>query len=133
MSGSGISWAICKSAPRSRQITTPAPDHSVLSQAGCTSCRPTNSVRALKATSIQPMHSAALAWRRAGKTGRRRTVLSPSCRTRQLRTARSPGETVTFRASVSTNNDRPLRRLSAALLPVTSRDLSCFSVNTTRL
>ena len=25
MSGSGISWAICKSAPRSRQITTPAP------------------------------------------------------------------------------------------------------------
>ena len=29
LSGSGISWAICKSAPRSRQITTPAPDHSV--------------------------------------------------------------------------------------------------------
>ena len=29
MSGSGISWAICKSAPRSRQITTPAPHHSV--------------------------------------------------------------------------------------------------------
>ena len=28
-SGSGISWAICKSAPRSRQITTPAPHHSV--------------------------------------------------------------------------------------------------------
>ena len=26
---SGISWAICKSAPRSRQITTPAPHHSV--------------------------------------------------------------------------------------------------------
>ena len=25
MSGSGISWAICKSAPRSRQITMPAP------------------------------------------------------------------------------------------------------------
>ena len=25
MSGSGISWAICKSAPRSRQITTPVP------------------------------------------------------------------------------------------------------------
>ena len=25
MSGSGISWTICKSAPRSRQITTPAP------------------------------------------------------------------------------------------------------------
>ena len=28
MSGSGISWATCKSAPRSRQITTPAPHHS---------------------------------------------------------------------------------------------------------
>jgi len=28
VSGSGISWAICKSAPRSRQITTPAPYHS---------------------------------------------------------------------------------------------------------
>ena len=29
VSASGISWAICKSAPRSRQITTPAPHHSV--------------------------------------------------------------------------------------------------------
>ena len=29
MSGSGISWAICKSAPCSRQITTPAPHYSV--------------------------------------------------------------------------------------------------------
>ena len=29
MSGSGISWAISKSAPRSRQITTPTPHHSV--------------------------------------------------------------------------------------------------------
>ena len=38
---------ICKSAPRSRQITTPAPHHSFL-QAGCPSCRPTNSVKALK-------------------------------------------------------------------------------------
>ena len=28
MSGSGISWAICKSAPRSRQITKSAPHHS---------------------------------------------------------------------------------------------------------
>ena len=28
VSGSGISWAICKSAPRSRQITTPAPHYS---------------------------------------------------------------------------------------------------------
>ena len=48
MSGSGISWAICKSAPRSRQITIPALHHQFL-QAGCPSCRPTNSVKALKA------------------------------------------------------------------------------------
>ena len=50
VSGSGISWHICKSAPCSRQITTPAPHHSVFLQAGCPSCRPTNSVKALKAT-----------------------------------------------------------------------------------
>jgi len=49
LSGSGISWAICKSAPSSRQITTPAPHHSVFLQAGCSSYRPTNSVKALKA------------------------------------------------------------------------------------
>jgi len=29
VSGSCISWAICKSAPRSRQITMPAPHHLV--------------------------------------------------------------------------------------------------------
>jgi len=29
MSGSGISWVICKSAPSCRQITMPAPHHSV--------------------------------------------------------------------------------------------------------
>ena len=29
VSGSGISWAICKSTNRSRQLTTPAPHHSV--------------------------------------------------------------------------------------------------------
>ena len=29
MSGSGIRWATCKSAPRSRQITMPAPHHLV--------------------------------------------------------------------------------------------------------
>ena len=28
MSGSGIRWAVCKSAPRSRQITTPVPHRS---------------------------------------------------------------------------------------------------------
>ena len=41
VSGSGISWAICKSAPRTRQITMPAPTAQFL-QAGCPSCRPTN-------------------------------------------------------------------------------------------
>jgi len=46
VSGSGISWAICKSAPCSRQITMPAPHHSSFLQAGCPS---TNSVKALKA------------------------------------------------------------------------------------
>ena len=49
MSGSGISWATCKSVPRSSQITTPAPHHSVFLQTRCPSCRPTNSVKALKA------------------------------------------------------------------------------------
>jgi len=46
LSGSGISWATCKSAPHSRQTTMPAPHHSVFLQAGCPSCRPTNSVKA---------------------------------------------------------------------------------------
>jgi len=49
VSGSGISWAICKPAPCSRQITMPAPHHLSFLQAGCHSCRPTNSVKALKA------------------------------------------------------------------------------------
>jgi len=31
-----------------RQITTPAPHDSVFLQAGCPSCRPTNSIKALK-------------------------------------------------------------------------------------
>ena len=47
--GSGISWAICKSASRSRQITMPVPHHSSFLQAGCPSWRPTNSIKALKA------------------------------------------------------------------------------------
>jgi len=48
MSGSGISWAICKSAPRSSQITTPAPHHSVFFT-GRMPFLPPNSVKALKA------------------------------------------------------------------------------------
>jgi len=47
--GNGISWAVCKSAPRSRQITMPAPHPSDLFCTGCPFCRPTNSVKALKA------------------------------------------------------------------------------------
>ena len=53
VSGSDISWAICKSAPRSRQITAPALHYSSFVQAGCPSCRPTNSVKALKAQSTE--------------------------------------------------------------------------------
>ena len=53
VSGSGISWAICKSAPCSRQITTPATHCSVFLQVGCLSCRPTNSVKALKALALK--------------------------------------------------------------------------------
>jgi len=54
--GSGISWTICKqSAPRSRQITTPTPYHSDFLQAGCSSWRPTNSIKALKANSMEPI------------------------------------------------------------------------------
>ena len=49
VSGSGISRAICKSAPHSRQITTPTPHRSFFLQAGCPFCCPTNSVKALKA------------------------------------------------------------------------------------
>jgi len=48
-SGRSISWAICKSASRCRQITMPVPHHSSILQAGCPSCRPANSVKALKA------------------------------------------------------------------------------------
>ena len=48
VSGSGISWTICKSAPRPGQITMPSPHHSGFLQAGCPSCHPTNSVSALK-------------------------------------------------------------------------------------
>ena len=42
VSSSGINWAICKSAPYHRQVTTPASHHSVFLQARCLSCCPTN-------------------------------------------------------------------------------------------
>ena len=47
-SGSGISWAVCKSAPCSKQITMPAPHNSVFLQARRRSSHPSNSVKALK-------------------------------------------------------------------------------------
>ena len=53
VSGSGISWAICKSAPRSRQITMPEPHHSVFLQAGCPSCCSTNSVKELNTKQVK--------------------------------------------------------------------------------
>jgi len=46
VSGSGISWAICKSVPHPRQPRQ-HPTTQFL-QAGCPSCCPTNSVKALK-------------------------------------------------------------------------------------
>jgi len=48
VSDSGSSWAICKSAPRSRQITMTASHHSVFT-GRMPSCRPINSVKGLEA------------------------------------------------------------------------------------
>ena len=81
VSGSGISWAVCKSAPHSRQITMPAPHYSFL-QAGCPFCRPTNSVKALPichisvnsvTTTLHPFNglfyrTTWLSWYKEGKT-----------------------------------------------------------------
>jgi len=50
MSGSGISWATCKSAPHPCQHPTTQFLH-----ARCPSCRPTNSIKALKALSLNDM------------------------------------------------------------------------------
>ena len=50
-SDSGIIWAICKSAPCSRQTTTPAPHHSVFT-GFMPFLPPNNSVKALKAKNI---------------------------------------------------------------------------------
>jgi len=50
VSGSGISWDICKSAPPSRQITTPAHHHSVFYRPDALPAAKPNSVKALKAS-----------------------------------------------------------------------------------
>ena len=71
VSGSGISWAICISAPRSRQTTTPTPHRSVFLQAGCPSCCPTNSVKALKAKIIYSNSSETIkTWRGEDRSSR---------------------------------------------------------------
>ena len=60
VSGSGIGWAICKSAPRSRQITTPAPHHSVFYRPGALpAAQPTVSKhwRHLQARLVQTKYS----------------------------------------------------------------------------
>ena len=60
--GSGIRWTICKSfTPRSRWITMPVPHHSFL-QAGCSSCRPTNSVKALSSYCYIIWYCRVLSW-----------------------------------------------------------------------
>jgi len=48
VSGSGISWVICKSAPRSRHITMPAPHYSVFYRPDALPVAQPNSVKALK-------------------------------------------------------------------------------------
>ena len=48
-----ISWAVCKPAPCSRQITMSVPNDSSFLQATCPSCQPTNSVKALKAIALK--------------------------------------------------------------------------------
>ena len=53
VSGSGISWAICKSAPRSRHYNHISTPPLSFLQAGCPSCHPTNSVKALKAVTCR--------------------------------------------------------------------------------
>jgi len=62
------------SATRSRQITMPVPHHSSFLQAGCPSCRPTNSVKALMALTLRVklsicpgcLHKSALSRKDAG-------------------------------------------------------------------
>jgi len=58
MGGTGISWTICKSAPWSRHTTMAASHHSVFLRARCPSCRPSNSVKALKASASNQLINA---------------------------------------------------------------------------
>jgi len=49
VSGSGISWVVCKSAPCPRQLTTPTPHHTIFYRPDALPATQTNSVKALKA------------------------------------------------------------------------------------
>jgi len=60
VSGSGISWAYASLHPRSRQITTPAPPPLSFLEAGCPSCRPTNSVKAHRYDTVKTVKSRTL-------------------------------------------------------------------------
>ena len=72
---------ICKSAYRSRQITTPAPHHSVFLQAGCPSYHRTNSVKALKAqeTTAKNLHVPETVWPVSTPFGRIMHTMSRKC------------------------------------------------------
>jgi len=60
VSGSGISWAYASLHPRCRQITTPAPPPLSFLEAGCPSCRPTNSVKAHRYDTVKTVKSRTL-------------------------------------------------------------------------
>ena len=70
VSGSGISWAMCKSASRSRQITMPVPHNSSFLQARCPSCCQTNSVKALMALIAVAKFSKSRVWGKIPMTKR---------------------------------------------------------------
>ena len=62
VSGSGISWAICKSAPCSRQIITPTPHHSVFYRPDALpATQPTASKHWKQLTSMHPKTPSSLA------------------------------------------------------------------------
>jgi len=55
VSGSGISWAVCKSAPHSRQITMPAPHHSVYYRPDALPAAQLTALKALKVQALKAM------------------------------------------------------------------------------
>jgi len=52
VNGIGISWAICKSAPCSRQMTTPAPHHSVFYRPDALTATQSTAPKALRAAIV---------------------------------------------------------------------------------